>query len=126
MKEGVSHESRAANIKRASDFAEVTPDYGLPDCGLYNYIVELWREVGEADINGSSMSKLSWQTIKAWLDVTGRVISSTDVEIIMAMSAAYCSEYYAAQDGSRLSPLVKIDDDQRKVVADSLKQLFGG
>ncbi len=53
----------------------------------------------------SFMRPHSWQEIKAFAEATGYVSAAWELECLMDMSRAYCSELSLSTDGFRISPM---------------------
>jgi len=99
-KDGDRRESRRARIDRLS---AGEPDYGLPEPGDLAYLLGYLVELGEAESSGNGLVPCTWQTIRAWTELTWLRLSPLEVNALRRLSVAYVSEYYRT-DGNELPP----------------------
>lgn len=108
----------------------MSPFLLLPRVDEELYLLKLWEEAGSVETNGMGISKLSWEEIRAWLDVRNRrgemPLSSFEIETVRELSEEYVSEYYAASDTDREPPYggESIEQLDRDAVAKKVSNVF--
>jgi hypothetical protein len=71
---------------------------------------------------------LTFQEIRAWMDLTGRILTAWEAETLRVISAAYASEAFSASDVDRQPPYRATpfarEAPSREDVSDRLKAAF--
>jgi hypothetical protein len=95
----------------------------LPDLGEAVYFTSLLFEIGEARLSGERIASLSWEELRAWMDVTGSDISPGTAESLRHLSTCYVSQYYESIDPGCTSPHIETPPN-REQVEGKMKSLF--
>jgi hypothetical protein len=99
-------------------------EYDFPElCEHSSMLVSLLSEIGEAKVDNSGIKEISWQDLKAWLDITGIELTLYEIESMKRLSSIYVSQYYQSTDKSCLAPNVEKPKD-RDVIASKMKNLI--
>lgn len=122
-KEGDATETRAGRIERVAKTMECEPDYGLPEIGPLEYLVEYLISSGEVSYNGGYMTALGWDDIASWSVLCGASLEPREVEAMRRLSLAYVSEYYAS-DLKNTEPPYKRAFPGREAIAKKAQQFI--
>lgn len=74
---------------RWEQYGEGHPYTHLPDIEGWEWLASAFCEVGMASAGPSGHIPLTWQELKAWHQITGRVYSSWELGVIRQMSENY-------------------------------------
>lgn len=96
---------RLTSLQNKQNLGADQPDLDLPDPGPAAYLLDHLMSVGPL----AKGEPLSFSEIAAWRDLTGVVLNPWESEMLKALSAAYGSEFYAAEDPARKSPKAAIN-----------------
>lgn len=85
-KDGQTREERNEQFNQS----DATPDWEIPEDGLYlfDWFEELtgaFNRYGEGRIN-----RVGWRDYEAWISLTGTLIHSYEIAILIEMDKAYC------------------------------------
>lgn len=116
----------AGGKSRAAEHAEKYPDEPLPlpdvECPE---LVGFLFDAGPTLAGGMGEIPLTAQELTAWADGHGVCLTPWEFGSILAASAAYVSEKYAAKNVARPSPIApELDEEKRKAVADNIRSIF--
>lgn len=93
----------------------------MPDLEGYEHLLDHLWSVGPA-VAGEPVS---FQEIKAWVDLTGVRVDGWEAEALRALSSAWVGEYRAADDAQRPPPFLSAPtSEQRVYVASALEVMF--
>lgn len=92
-----------------------------PDPGLLAYIADkIIAKIGIAKpsngFNGTGITKLEWQDIKAWCDLTKTDLTSFEVEMVKFLSSRYVDKFNESNQKDILPPY-NADAYQAKIEA---------
>lgn len=85
-KDGQTREER----NEAFDQADKTPEWSLPDEGVYLFD---WFDEISSGVNrygDGRVNRITWLDYQAWVALTGTLIYPHEVAILVAMDQAYC------------------------------------
>jgi hypothetical protein len=92
----------------------------IPD--QWNYLLGLFFLSGQVTQTGMGLAPLSWQEIKAFIEVNDLDLMLFEKELLKKMSEAYCAESHRATDPHRPAPYVeKKDEDEVDRIAQALQ-----
>ena len=115
-----SKSSRLETIRVLAESKGLDPEYQLPES---SYLTSALSEVGEAKMTGERLSAIDWIDIKAWIDVTGAIMTVGECEALKTLSSIYVSQYYESMDSGCVSPNIE-KPKNRDEIAGKIKGLF--
>ena len=86
-------------------------------------MVSALSEIGEGKISGERLTSIDWVDIKAWIDVTGAIMTAGEYESLRLLSSVYVSQYYESMDSGCVSPNIERPKN-RDEIAGKIKGLF--
>jgi hypothetical protein len=95
------------------------PDWPLPDCGAFSYIVEWFLEL---------QMDFSYQEVRAWSDLMSQPVEPWEINALMMMSNTYRSGLFTyRKDSFNLYPPYdgRTDEQRGKMNDKRLSVLFG-
>jgi hypothetical protein len=78
---------------------------------LYQYLVECFHEIGRNLTSGGYPTALTFQEIKAWIEVTGPRVGRWGARLLHEMSVVYISAYYSGSKPGARNPMEKDSPD---------------
>lgn len=92
----------------------------IPD--QWNYLLGLFFLSGQAAQTGMGLAPLSWQEIKAFIEVNDLDLMIFEKELLKKMSEAYCAESHKATDPQRPAPYTADkEEDEIDYIAQALQ-----
>lgn len=104
----------------------------MPPVDDLEYILNLWHEAGTVGSSGMGIMRLSWQEIKAWLEVRDineeLPLAPWEIDLVRELSAEYAGEYSLASDKTREAPYTvgDIKEIDRSAIASKVKNVLSG
>lgn len=103
---------------------DAQPD--IPAAGPGAYLVGYLFDAGPIVNSSGSSAPLSWQDLSAWSSGTGIELQPWEARTLRTLSRAYLHSATAAQSPNCPAPYAEQPTpDQRTVVANSLRSIFG-
>ena len=112
--------TRLVKFKRDEMAGKDPPELIFPEVDAGEYIVDWLFEVGPM-IAGDPVT---FQEIKAWRDLSGRVLDGWEATTLRRLSIAYTAEYHQASDPRTPAPGKTVAPKSAKQVSEGLAAAF--
>lgn len=104
--------SRDATGDDSDESPSVPVEVQLPEIpSVLNYLLGHFFSSGQCLQTGQGLVPLTWQELKAYIELNELELCTWEANIIKKMSDAYCAEYSRASDPNRPAPYRKVVEE---------------
>lgn len=96
--------------KEAGQYAEDQ----LPDAGPLAYLLGYLSEVGEARVNGESLSATGWEELSAWASITCTPVTPGELLALRRLSHAYVDQQFRSKDPQCQPPCLQQNKEKAR------------